>query len=117
MRSSKASNFPGEMAWLASHQMAPWLVGSLTKTLSFGERPVCFPVSAVSAPEDTMTPSSRRMACSYSAAGLRLRRSGAGLSQLGIASDHKESSRSGDSGAARASPAALLAAHVVDQDV
>src|SRR6267143_5589085 len=56
--------------------MASWLVDSLTKNLSLGERPVCLPVSAVSAPVDTITASSHRIACSYSAAGLRLRRSG-----------------------------------------
>jgi hypothetical protein len=44
--------------------MASWLVGSFTKYLSFGERPVCFPVSAVKAPVDTIAASLRRMACS-----------------------------------------------------
>ena len=46
------------------HQMASWLLGSLTKNLSFGERPVCRPVSAVRAPDETIAASSRRIACS-----------------------------------------------------
>ncbi len=62
---SSALNLSRGNGWLPGcHQMASWLVGSLTKNLSLGERPVCLPVSAVSAPVETIAPSPRRMACS-----------------------------------------------------
>ncbi len=65
MRASSPSKFADEIGWLPGcHQMASRLVGSLTKNLSLGDRPVCLPVSAVSAPVDTITASSRRIACS-----------------------------------------------------
>ena len=41
MRWRSPSNLAGAMGWFAAHQIAPWLVGSFTKNLSFGERPVC----------------------------------------------------------------------------
>jgi hypothetical protein len=65
IRLRRLSKTAVEIGWLPGcHQMASWLVGSFTKYLSFGERPVCFPVSAVKAPVDTIAASLRRMACS-----------------------------------------------------
>src|SRR5437773_6931023 len=134
MRRSRASKRSLPMGWLPGcHQIASWLVGSLTKNLSLGDRPVCLPVSAVSAPVETIAASSRRTACSYRAAGPRLRLSVATLSvmaMLGLqdkqsVSQHRAApgARTGperglrDTRPARAGPAPLPAAHVVDQDV
>src|SRR2546429_3775799 len=134
MRRSRASRRSLPMGWLPGcHQIASWLVGSLTKNLSLGDRPVCLPVSAVSAPVETIAASSRRIACSYRAAGPRLRLSVATLSvmaMLGLqdkqsVSQHRAApgARTGperglrDTGPAGAGPAPLPAAHVVDQDV
>src|SRR5207244_8842200 len=134
MRASSWSNLADAIGWLPGcHQTASWLVGSLTKNLSLGDRPVCLPVSAVSAPVETIAASSRRIACSYRAAGPRLRLSVATLSvmaMLGLqdkqsVSQHRAApgARTGperglrDTGSARAGPAPLPAAHVVDQDV
>src|SRR6266700_5009989 len=85
MRARSRSKLVVEMGWLPGcHQMASRLVGSLTKNLSLGDRPVCLPVSAVSAPVDTIAASSRRTACSYRAAGPRLRLSVATLSVMAM---------------------------------
>jgi hypothetical protein len=53
---------------------ATWaeLDGSLTMNLSFGERPVCWPVLQTIGPSTEITPSLRRTACSYNAGTLRL---------------------------------------------
>src|SRR5438046_9718803 len=134
MRRSRASKRSLPMGWLPGcHQIASWLVGSLTKNLSVGDRPVCLPVSAVSAPVETIAASSRRTACSYRAAGPRLRLSVATLSvmaMLGLqdkqsVSQHRAApgARTGlerglrDRGSAGAGAATRPAARVVDQDV
>src|SRR5438067_13942850 len=88
---SRPSNLSLPIGWLPGcHQIGSWLVGSLTKNLSLGERPVCLPVSAVSAPVETIEASLRRIACSYRAAALRLRRSTATLSVIAIAAKDRE---------------------------
>src|SRR2546425_4150024 len=70
---SSRSKPSGEMGWLpGNHQILPADPGSSTKNLSFGDRPVCCPVSAVSAPVATIEASPLVMACSYSSAGDRL---------------------------------------------
>src|SRR6266513_3516902 len=85
IRRNSPSNLSEGIGWLPGcHQSASWLVGSLTKNLSLGERPVCLPVSAVKAPVETIAASPRRTACSYRAAGPRLRLSVTTLSVMAM---------------------------------
>src|SRR4029077_1483272 len=51
--------------------MSPSVAGSLTTNLSFGDRPVCCPVSATIGPSAASTASPRRTAISISRAGGR----------------------------------------------
>src|SRR5260221_14360576 len=56
------------------HQILSALDGSLTRNLSWGERPVCLPVRTTSGPSAATTPSPPRIASSYSSATDRLAR-------------------------------------------
>src|SRR6516164_6858658 len=53
--------------------MWDWLLGSCTKNLSLGERPVCLPVFTTSGPWAAARPSCRRIASSNKGAVVRLR--------------------------------------------
>ena len=53
-------NWSEVIDWLPPHHMFFSVVASRTVNLSFGERPVCVPVSALSAPSDVIVASPAR---------------------------------------------------------
>ena len=56
----------GDSAFVSPHQIRSSDPGSRTMYLSFGERPVCTPVSTTSGPPSASDPSPRASACVYS---------------------------------------------------